>query len=707
MAGGAVIDSLRFGMEALLRPYAQIVFSRDIRAGLLVLFAVATFPSLALATLGAVSVAALVTVLFGLGSQAVREGGYGCTAVLTTLAIGVFDPGGGNAVALVVLGAALAVLFSASFEAVFAPVALPTHSLPFIASAWSVHLAARSLAAHDVPLGLTAPWSQIPAHLFDASWLDVPASLVFLHGSIAGVLVILALAVHSRIALILAAVGGGVAILMRLWLRAEEPWSAVDLTASFNAILTAIAIGGVWFVPQRSSLLLAGGASAVVCTLTYALFPAAGYFALPVLSLPFIVTTHLMLTAARRRMHDRSPRSAIPEERPEEALAKHLVWVRRYGDAAWLPFRLPFRGEWIVSQGHDGEHTHKGLWRHGLDFEARTQAGIAFDRSGTELRDYACYGLPIVAAGTGTVAKVVDGIVDNKPGQINTDDNWGNTVVVAHGAGLYSVYAHLQARSIRVKTGDVVTVGAELGRCGNSGRSPTPHLHFQVQRAPTLGSPTIPVDFGDVVTRDDSALALANRVIPKEGEFVRPVVRDEALARALGFTPGASFELADEERKKRESVQVNVDLYGRRCLESDRAKLFLDPYDAALVFVDFKGDPKSLLRHLLISMARVPLDQAASLTWSDSLPRRLLLSSWLRALADLVAVVAPDFGSIAMDYRTERSEGHLHVVGQAKRWATRAVISLGAGPHRFEIEHGGHRSVVTMKRINNAKGDER
>ena len=100
----------------------------------------------------------------------------------------------------------------------------------------------------------------------------------------------------------------------------------------------------------------------------------------------------------------------------------------------------------------------------------------------------------------------------------------------------------------------------------------------------------------------------------------------------------------EEETKKREVVEVGVDLWGRRYLESDRAKLFLDPYDAALVFVDFKGSPRSLLRHLLISMARVPLDQAASLTWKDSLPRRLLLSAWLRSLADLVAVVAPDFG---------------------------------------------------------------
>lgn len=707
MVGGPVTEALRFGLDALLRPYAQIVFSRDIRAGIFVLIAIASFPSLALATLGAVAVAAAVTWLFGLGAAAVREGAYGCTAVLTTLAIGIFDPGGGSPVALVALGAAAAVLFSASFESVFAPVALPTHSLPFIASAWSVHLAARSFAANEVPLGLVEPWPFLPAHLFDPTWLDVPAALLFLHGTVAGVLVIVAIAVHSRIALILAVLGGLIATVMRLWLRVGDPWSAVDLYASFNAILTAIAVGGVWFVPQRASILLAAGASAISCLFTYALFPATGYFALPVLSLPFIVTTHLILTAARRRMQDRSPRSAIPEDRPEDALAKHLVWVRRYGDAAWLPFRLPFRGEWIVSQGHDGKHTHKGLWRHGLDFEARTASGKPHERDGAQLRDYACYGLPIVAAGAGTVAKVVDGVPDNKPGEVNTDDNWGNAVVVYHGPGLYSVYAHLQSRSIRVKEGDVVTAGAELGRCGNSGRSPTPHLHFQVQRVPTLGSPTMPADFGDVVTREGDDHALANRVVPKEGELVRPVVRDEALVRAIAFPPGARFELAEEDGKRRERVEVKVDLLGRRYFESDRARLYLDPYDAALVFVDFKGSPRSLLRHVLISMARVPLDQAPSLSWRDSLPRRLLLPGWVRTLADLVAVVAPHFGSIAVDYKTERVEGRVQVVGRAKRWTTRALLSTGSGPHRFEIDHGGRRKVVTMNRIENGKEDRR
>jgi murein DD-endopeptidase MepM/ murein hydrolase activator NlpD len=41
--------------------------------------------------------------------------------------------------------------------------------------------------------------------------------------------------------------------------------------------------------------------------------------------------------------------------------------------------------------------------------------------------------------------------------------------------------AHLKRGSVRVKTGDTVKRGQEIGRCGHSGNSTEPHLHFQFQ----------------------------------------------------------------------------------------------------------------------------------------------------------------------------------------------------------------------------------
>ncbi|MEK7384873.1 MAG: M23 family metallopeptidase, partial [candidate division NC10 bacterium] len=55
---------------------------------------------------------------------------------------------------------------------------------------------------------------------------------------------------------------------------------------------------------------------------------------------------------------------------------------------------------------------------------------------------------------------------------------YGNTVIVDHGLGLQTLYAHLS--SIGVKVGDAVEQGQELGRTGTSGLAVGDHLHFEV-----------------------------------------------------------------------------------------------------------------------------------------------------------------------------------------------------------------------------------
>ncbi len=59
------------------------------------------------------------------------------------------------------------------------------------------------------------------------------------------------------------------------------------------------------------------------------------------------------------------------------------------------------------------------------------------------------------------------------------DSIYGNSVVIDHGRGIYSLYLHLDSRS--VKTGEVAEKGQIIGFSGDSGFSSAPHLHLSVK----------------------------------------------------------------------------------------------------------------------------------------------------------------------------------------------------------------------------------
>jgi len=76
-------------------------------------------------------------------------------------------------------------------------------------------------------------------------------------------------------------------------------------------------------------------------------------------------------------------------------------------------------------------------------------------------------GTPVAAAGTGRV--VFAGA---------SGSGWGNLVVVAHGNGVRTRYAHLSR--IEVRVGRHVATGSIIGRVGATGEATGPHLHFEV-----------------------------------------------------------------------------------------------------------------------------------------------------------------------------------------------------------------------------------
>lgn len=168
---------------------------------------------------------------------------------------------------------------------------------------------------------------------------------------------------------------------------------------------------------------------------------------------------------------------------------------------------LPFRGTWTATNATPGSgngHYLNPNQRFAVDFQISVDVAPG-QRSnhkgdGSKNSDYYAYGQDILAPASGTVVAVVDGIPENPPGLTDIYYRFGNSITLSLGNGEYALLAHLQTGSTKVRVGDRVTRGQLLARCGNSGNSTAPHLHFQLSDSPTLSvAASLPVQFVHVV----------------------------------------------------------------------------------------------------------------------------------------------------------------------------------------------------------------
>ena len=78
-------------------------------------------------------------------------------------------------------------------------------------------------------------------------------------------------------------------------------------------------------------------------------------------------------------------------------------------------------------------------------------------------------GIPVVASASGTVVTAYSGW-----------RGYGHTVVIDHGNGIKTRYAHMYPGSITVRVGQRVYQCQQIGRIGSTGNSTGPHLHFEI-----------------------------------------------------------------------------------------------------------------------------------------------------------------------------------------------------------------------------------
>jgi murein DD-endopeptidase MepM/ murein hydrolase activator NlpD len=135
----------------------------------------------------------------------------------------------------------------------------------------------------------------------------------------------------------------------------------------------------------------------------------------------------------------------------QERHLRELAWVVADKKARWAatPSIWPVRG-WVSSgfgprvspfTGRDAIHS-------GIDIAAPMST-------------------PVIAPAAGTVAEA------------GHEKSLGNMIVVSHGYGYQTMYAHL--KKIKVKVGQTLKRGDVLGQVGSTGLSTGPHLHYEVE----------------------------------------------------------------------------------------------------------------------------------------------------------------------------------------------------------------------------------
>lgn len=552
---------LQYYLNAALNSYAILFFSQNKILGAL-LFIVSMFNLNAglSGLIGVISSLILVSTL-GFNRENIKSGLYSFNSLLLGIGFGTFFNFNFTFWLWLAAACLLAVVLSINLTAFLGKYALPTLSVPFVLTFWIVLFAANGYSGMGLmqkssslifELSTDAPshFTRI-CHVFDNLHSSVYLSLffrsvsavLFQNSVLAGILISIGVFIHSRIGFSLLLLGFITACILNN-LTGTYPDGISNYHLGANFMMASCAIGGFFLIPSWRSYLWA----IVVVPFTFLVLNGLSrlliLYNLPVFSLPFcLVTIGLLYFFMLRRSSGKLQLTAFQNYSPETNLYQFLSGKHRLKDFEYINIGLPFMGAWTVSQGYEGKITHKGDWQHALDFVLKDLDNKSYDLPGISLADYYCFNKPVLAAGDGLVQEVVNHIDDNAIGQVNLQENWGNTIVIKHAEYLFSKVSHLKKNSIKVKPGDYVKQGDIIGICGNSGRSPEPHLHFQIQSTPYIGSKTLAYPFAYFTSSDN--MVLRSFEIPKEGDTVQQPEINPYLKNAFHFQPGYTCKTTD------------------------------------------------------------------------------------------------------------------------------------------------------------------
>jgi urea transporter len=300
-------------VDTLLRGIGQVMFQNNPLTGLLFLVGIFVnslkFGGVALLGLAASTLAAH---LLGADRTLIRNGLFGFNGILVGIGLAFFLEFDFLLAVYIVLGAAVSTIVMMALINLLTPWDMPALTAPFVLTAWLLLFAVYQLGFLH-PTELIAPLAPDPEAAVQTELRELATGaggltvanlahgffrgvgeVMFQDNLLTGVIFLIAILVNSRISAAFAALGSAVALLTALALGGDG-FSVYHGLYGFNAVLCAIALGGLFFVLTWKSALYALLAAVFSVPAFAAIAVLLSPIGMPALTAPFVLTTWLFL----------------------------------------------------------------------------------------------------------------------------------------------------------------------------------------------------------------------------------------------------------------------------------------------------------------------------------------------------------------------------------------------------------------------------
>lgn len=642
-----------FWYYSTIHSYGQLFFSKNKFLILLIILVTFFNPFVGFGGLLAIVLVNTMAKFLGFNEDYIKEGVYGFNALLLGLALCHNYESSFPFWFLFLFSCLLLLVVTVGINALLIRFAVPFLSLPFLFTFWIISLASSSFStihANELQFytanysavlnqnSWMAFWNQLDTYLdfpqFLITFFKTLSGILFQNSIFGGVLVTLGVLVHSRISFSLCVLGFYTAYFFYSIFGVDVLGLNYHLVGA-NYIFMAISLGSFYIIPNFYSYAMVFILTPLLMMLLISSNKFLALLNLNGFTFAFtLIVIGVIYFLNQRWLSNFLHAVEIQYYAPEKSVYNFRSALKRFRYIGKAKFKLPFWGKWQVSQGYDGAITHLGLWSKALDFVIVDNESKTYQGNGLTVGEFYCYNKPVLAPADGYVYNIIAHVDDNEIADVNTEDNWGNTIILNHLNGIFSQISHLKKESIKVAIGEYVTIGTVLATVGNTGRSPEPHIHFQFQLDPKVGAATYAYPISYFIENDK----LKIYDTPTELSVIQNVETTTILTNCFDFKPGNKIKFSDTN-----SVTVEWEVFTDAwnltyfyCHQSKAVAYFIN--DGTLFyFTEYIGKKNTALFQFYISAYKILLGVYPEFKIEDQFPIPLFKFNALSWIQDFCA----------------------------------------------------------------------